>query len=50
MADLACKAAIREGFAQPGDNVVIAAGVPFGVPGTTNLLRIAKVWSTTAHD
>ena len=50
MTDLACKAAIREGFAQPGDNVVIAAGVPFGVSGTTNLLRIAKVWPTTTPD
>ena len=29
-----------EGFAQAGDIVVIAAGMPFGVAGTTNLLRI----------
>jgi pyruvate kinase len=43
MTDLACRTAVHEGFAKPGDNVVIAAGVPFGQPGTTNMLRIAKV-------
>jgi len=43
MTDLACNAALREGFAAPGDYVVIAAGVPFGFAGTTNLLRIARV-------
>jgi len=37
-------AALREGFAQAGDNVVIAAGYPFGRSGTTNMLRIANVW------
>ena len=44
MTDMACKAALREGFAQAGDNVVIAAGYPFGRSGTTNMLRIANVW------
>ncbi|MCY1362801.1 Pyruvate kinase [compost metagenome] len=29
-----------QGFAQPGDTVVITAGIPFGQPGTTNTLRI----------
>ena len=43
MTELACKTALQEGFAQPGDNVVIAAGVPFGQPGTTNMLRLARV-------
>jgi pyruvate kinase len=43
MTDLACRAALQEGFASVGDYVVIAAGVPFGQSGTTNLLRIAKV-------
>ncbi len=33
----------REAFAQPGDVVVIASGMPFGVIGTTNFLHIAKV-------
>jgi len=26
-----------------GDRVVIAAGVPFGVRGTTNLIRVERV-------
>jgi pyruvate kinase len=43
MTDIACDAAVHEGFAAPGDYVVIAAGVPFGKSGTTNLLRIARV-------
>ena len=30
-------------FAQPGQTLVIAAGMPFGTPGSTNLLRIAQV-------
>ena len=43
MTDVACEAAMKEGFAMPGDYVVIAAGVPFGISGTTNLLRIARI-------
>jgi pyruvate kinase len=31
--------AVAEGFAKKGDLIVIAAGMPFGEPGTTNLLR-----------
>jgi pyruvate kinase len=44
MTELACKTALEEGFAKAGDNVVIAAGVPFGQAGTTNMLRLATVW------
>jgi len=50
MTDLACRAALQEGFAAAGDFVVIAAGVPFGHSGTTNLLRIAKVGAHGADD
>jgi len=32
--------AIREGFATPGQRLVITAGLPFGTPGATNILRI----------
>ena len=32
-----------EGFAAPGGSIVITAGLPFGTPGATNLLRIAWV-------
>lgn len=43
MSDLACDTARREGFGKVGDIIVISAGMPFGTPGTTNLLRIAKI-------
>lgn len=45
MVDAACRTAYSEGFAQPGDQLAIAAGMPFGQPGTTNLLRIAEIGS-----
>jgi len=32
-----------EGFAEPGASIVITAGLPFGTPGATNLLRVAWV-------
>lgn len=35
--------AIRDAFAQPGERLVVTAGVPFGRPGTTNSLRVAFV-------
>lgn len=34
---------VEKGYAQKGDNIVLTAGVPFGVSGTTNVLRIAEV-------
>ena len=37
----AVKAARAEGFAQEEDLIVVTAGVPFNVPGTTNILRVA---------
>ena len=43
MVEVACEAAVREGAARAGDRLVIAAGVPFGASGTTNMLRIAEV-------
>jgi pyruvate kinase len=39
----ATRTARMEGFAVHGDTVVVAAGVPFGQPGTTNALRVAEV-------
>jgi pyruvate kinase len=35
--------AFREGFAKPGERIIITAGVPIGAPGTTNMLRIATI-------
>ncbi|GAB1583274.1 MULTISPECIES: pyruvate kinase [Phyllobacteriaceae] len=43
MVDRACNIAFREGFAKPGDRVIITAGVPLRTPGATNMLRIAYI-------
>lgn len=37
----AVRAARDEGFAGEDDHVVVTAGVPFNVPGSTNILRVA---------
>jgi pyruvate kinase len=29
--------------ADPGDRLVVMAGVPFGVPGSTNVLHVVRV-------
>jgi len=39
----ACAIALEAGYAKVGDRLAITAGVPFGTPGATNLLRIAFV-------
>jgi len=43
MVEKACGIAHEEQFAAPGQRLVITAGVPFGTPGSTNVLRIAYV-------
>lgn len=43
MTSAACALAQSQGFAAPGQNLAIVAGLPFGTPGATNLLRIATV-------
>jgi len=43
MVQKAVLVAHREEIAGPGQRVVITAGVPFGTPGSTNILRIAWV-------
>jgi pyruvate kinase len=45
MVNRACRIAFSEGFAKPGQRVIVMAGVPFGTPGSTNMLRIAFVGS-----
>ncbi|WP_428927635.1 pyruvate kinase [Marinibacterium sp. SX1] len=37
----AVRAAIQTGYAEPDDQIVVTAGVPFNVAGTTNILRVA---------
>jgi len=43
MVHKASRLAHSHGFAQEGARIVITAGVPFGTPGATNILRIAWV-------
>ncbi len=43
MIECACRTAHAEGFAQPGQKVVVVAGLPFGQSGTTNLLHVARI-------
>ena len=35
--------AVSDGFAKENDRIIITAGVPFGTPGATNVLRITRV-------
>ena len=35
--------AVEKGLAKPGDRLVITAGVPVGVSGTTNLLKVMEI-------
>ncbi len=43
MAERACIIARKEGFAATGERIIIVAGVPFGSPGATNMVRIAYI-------
>jgi pyruvate kinase len=43
MADRAAVIARKEGFAGAGERIIVVAGVPFGSPGATNMVRIAYI-------
>jgi pyruvate kinase len=43
MVDRAGSIAFRDGFAKAGQRVIVVAGVPLGIAGTTNMVRIANV-------
>ncbi len=43
MVKIACTIVKNKKLVNPGDSVVISAGVPFGSAGTTNLLRLAEI-------
>jgi pyruvate kinase len=43
MVKLALAAVEKYQLAKPGDRVVVTAGVPFDVPGTTNLMKVETV-------
>ena len=49
MVDRACRIAFEEGFAKPGDRIIVTAGVPLRTPGSTNMLRIAYVGSESSR-
>jgi pyruvate kinase len=50
MVDRACRIAFKEGFSKGGQRVIVVAGVPFGTPGATNMLRIAYVGTQDIGD
>jgi pyruvate kinase len=43
MVEKACRIAKEQGLATKGQRLVVTAGVPFGTPGSTNVLRIAWI-------
>jgi pyruvate kinase len=43
MVAMALAAVQKRGLAREGDKVIVTAGVPFDVPGTTNTLKIETV-------
>ena len=43
MFDLAERIAKEQGLVEAGDNIVIVAGVPVGVAGSTNTMRVRTV-------
>lgn len=43
MVTRACRLAAREGVAKLGDKVIVSAGLPFGTPGATNMLRVVRI-------
>jgi pyruvate kinase len=45
MVNRACRIVVDEGFGQPGNRIIISAGVPLGTPGATNMVRIAYIGS-----
>ncbi len=49
MVERACRIAFTEGFAKAGQRIIVVAGVPFGTPGATNMMRIAFVGSQMAE-
>jgi pyruvate kinase len=43
MVGKARRMALRQGLAKPGDRIVIVAGVPFGTPGSTNMIHVVRL-------
>jgi pyruvate kinase len=47
MAEIGASVALHEEFAKPGQRIIMVAGVPFGTPGATNMIRISFVNAET---
>jgi pyruvate kinase len=43
MMERAKEAVVERQLASPGDRVIVTAGVPFDMPGTTNLLKVETI-------
>jgi pyruvate kinase len=43
MVGKAKRMALRQGIAKAGDRIVVMAGVPFGTPGSTNVLHVVRL-------
>jgi pyruvate kinase len=43
MVGKAKRMALRQGIAKAGDRIVVIAGVPFGTPGSTNVLHVVRL-------
>ena len=37
------RVALRQGLAKAGDRIIILAGVPFGTPGSTNMMHVVRL-------
>ena len=43
MVGKAKRMALRHGLGKAGDRIIVTAGVPFGVPGSTNVVHVARL-------
>jgi pyruvate kinase len=43
MVGKAKRMALRHGLAKAGDRIVVVAGVPFGTPGSTNVVHVVRL-------
>lgn len=50
MVDRAARITFQEGVGQPGQKIVVTAGVPLRTPGATNMLRVAYIGTPRAAD
>ncbi|MFT9056204.1 MAG: pyruvate kinase, partial [Ethanoligenens sp.] len=48
MIETAVQSAVNAGLIQKGDLVVITGGIPLGIPGTTNFIKVHVVGSSTS--